>query len=119
MRQVIPVQAGVEIYFEDIGDNAGKIWDAIFEAGAARGSSLLDLVPGTHCVWKWDTASSGNDIDDFSTPLEAGLGWITKFAKPFTASEFLKKQKDNGLEKKLVGLRWWIKYTTPRLPDQG
>jgi aminomethyltransferase len=45
----------------------------------------------------------GNDIDDYSTPLEAGLGWITKFTKPFTSSEFLKKQKDNGVEKKLVG----------------
>jgi aminomethyltransferase len=45
----------------------------------------------------------GNDIDDFSTPLEAGLGWITKFTKPFTASEYLQKQKANGPEKKLVG----------------
>ncbi|HEX5668204.1 MAG TPA: glycine cleavage T C-terminal barrel domain-containing protein, partial [Chitinophagaceae bacterium] len=45
----------------------------------------------------------GNDIDDFSTPLEAGLGWITKFTKPFTASEYLQKQKTNGVEKKLVG----------------
>lgn len=45
----------------------------------------------------------GNDIDDFSTPLEAGLGWITKFTKPFTAREYLEKQKANGVEKKLVG----------------
>jgi aminomethyltransferase len=45
----------------------------------------------------------GNDIDDFTTPLEAGLGWITKFTKDFTSSEFLKKQKENGPEKKLVG----------------
>ena len=44
-----------------------------------------------------------NDIDDFSTPLEGGLGWITKFTKSFTASEYLQKQKANGVEKKLVG----------------
>ena len=46
----------------------------------------------------------GNDIDDFTTPLEAGLGWITKFTKSFTASEFLMKQKQNGVEKKT----YWI-----------
>jgi aminomethyltransferase len=45
----------------------------------------------------------GNDIDDFSTPIEAGLGWITKFSKSFTASAFLAKQKAAGPEKKLVG----------------
>jgi aminomethyltransferase len=45
----------------------------------------------------------GNDIDDYSTPLEAGLGWITKFTKEFTSSTFLKKQKETGVEKKLVG----------------
>jgi aminomethyltransferase len=45
----------------------------------------------------------GNDIDDFSTPIEAGLGWITKFSKSFTSSEFLAKQKTAGAEKKLVG----------------
>jgi aminomethyltransferase len=45
----------------------------------------------------------GNDIDDYSTPLEAGLGWVTKFSKTFTGCEYLQKQKTNGLEKKLVG----------------
>ena len=45
----------------------------------------------------------GNDIDDYTTPLEAGLGWITKFNKDFTSSTYLQKQKSSGVEKKLVG----------------
>ena len=45
----------------------------------------------------------GNDIDDTTSPLEAGLGWITKFTKDFTAREILEKQKKEGVERKLVG----------------
>ena len=45
----------------------------------------------------------GNDIDDTTSPLEAGLGWITKFTKDFTAKDFLIQQKQNGIERKLVG----------------
>jgi aminomethyltransferase len=45
----------------------------------------------------------GNDIDDSTSPLEAGLGWITKFSKEFTNSEALKKQKEEGVKRKLVG----------------
>ena len=94
---------GVEIYFENIGDNASRIWDSIFEAGAASGIKAIGLGARDTLRLEMGYCLYGNDIDDFSTPLEAGLGWITKFAKPFTASDFLKKQKDNGVEKKLVG----------------
>ncbi|MFM7222721.1 MAG: glycine cleavage system aminomethyltransferase GcvT [Bacteroidota bacterium] len=94
---------GVEIYFEDKGDDAKKIWDAIFSAGASVGIQPIGLgardtlrLENGYCLY-------GNDIDDYSTPLEAGLGWITKFAKEFTASAYLKKQKESGVEKKLVG----------------
>jgi aminomethyltransferase len=45
----------------------------------------------------------GNDIDDTTSPLEAGLGWITKFSKDFTAKEILQKQKEEGIDRKLVG----------------
>src|SRR5690606_24104618 len=45
----------------------------------------------------------GNDIDDTTTPLEGGLGWITKFTKDFTAKEILEKQKAEGIKRKLVG----------------
>ena len=94
---------GVEIYFEDLEDNAIKIWEAIFTAGAAKGIKPIGLGARDTLRLEMGYCLYGNDIDDFSTPLEAGLGWITKFTKPFTAGEFLKKQKDNGVEKKLVG----------------
>ena len=94
---------GVEIYFENLGDNAEKIWDAIFAAGAEKGIKPIGLGARDTLRLEMGYCLYGNDIDDYSTPLEAGLGWITKFTKPFTSSEFLKKQKDNGVEKKLVG----------------
>jgi aminomethyltransferase len=94
---------GVEIYFEDKDDNANRIWDAIFEAGAAAGIKPIGLGARDTLRLEKGFCLYGNDIDDFTTPLEAGLGWITKFSKPFTASEYLQKQKANGVEKKLVG----------------
>jgi aminomethyltransferase len=94
---------GVEIYFENLGENADKIWNAIFEAGASKGIKAIGLGARDTLRLEMGYCLYGNDIDDFSTPLEAGLGWITKFTKPFTASEFLQKQKANGVEKKLVG----------------
>jgi aminomethyltransferase len=94
---------GVEIYFEDKDDNAEKIWNTIFEVGAPKGLKPIGL--GARDTLRLDMGYClyGNDIDDFSTPLEAGLAWITKFTKPFTSSEYLQKQKANGVEKKLVG----------------
>ncbi|HLO79401.1 MAG TPA: glycine cleavage system aminomethyltransferase GcvT [Chitinophagaceae bacterium] len=94
---------GVEIYFEDKDDNANRIWDAIFEAGAAAGIKPIGLGARDTLRLEKGFCLYGNDIDDFSTPLEAGLGWITKFTKGFTASDYLQKQKANGVEKKLVG----------------
>jgi aminomethyltransferase len=94
---------GVEIYFEDEGDAASKIWDAIFEAGGtgikpiglgARDTLRLEM---GYCLY-------GNDIDDTTSPLEGGLGWITKFSKDFTAKEILEKQKTEGITRKLVGI---------------
>src|SRR6187397_1631839 len=89
---------GVEIYFEDKDDNADKIWKAIFNAGASKGIKPIGLGARDTLRLEMGYCLYGNDIDDFSTPLEAGLGWITKFTKPFTASEYLQKQKANGLE---------------------
>jgi aminomethyltransferase len=93
---------GVEIYFEDKDDAANKIWNAIFEAGGAGlkpaglgARDTLRLEMG-YCLY-------GNDIDDSTSPLEAGLGWITKFTKEFTAKEILAKQKAEGVKRKLVG----------------
>jgi aminomethyltransferase len=94
---------GVEIYFQNEGDSAQKIWDAIFNAGASSGIKPIGLGARDTLRLEKGYCLYGNDIDDYSTPLEAGLGWITKFTKDFTASGFLKKQKEIGVEKKLVG----------------
>ena len=94
---------GVEIYFENKDGDAEKIWNAIFEAGAAAGIKPVGLGARDTLRLEKGFCLYGNDIDDFTTPLEAGLGWITKFTKEFTASEYLQKQKAGGVEKKLVG----------------
>jgi len=94
---------GVEIYFEDINDNAEKIWDAIFAAGAAQGIKPIGLGARDTLRLEMGYCLYGNDIDDTTSPLEAGLGWITKFTKDFTNREFIEKQKTNGVTRKLVG----------------
>lgn len=94
---------GVEIYFEDKDGAADKIWDTIFKECGPKGLKPIGLGARDTLRLEMGYCLYGNDIDDFSTPLEAGLGWITKFTKPFTASDYLQKQKANGPEKKLVG----------------
>jgi len=94
---------GVEIYFEDKDDAADKIWDAIFEAGKAQGIKPIGLGARDTLRLEMGYCLYGNDIDDTTSPLEAGLGWITKFSKEFTAKKILEKQKAEGVERKLVG----------------
>lgn len=94
---------GVEIYFEDKDDAASIIWNRIFETAGPHGLKPVGLGARDTLRLEMGFCLYGNDIDDFSTPIEAGLGWITKFNKTFTASEFLEKQKKAGPEKKLVG----------------
>ncbi len=94
---------GVEIYFEDKEDNAVKIWDAIFEAGAAQGIKPIGLGARDTLRLEMGFCLYGNDIDDTTSPMEAGLGWITKFSKDFISRDIFEKQKVNGLKKKLVG----------------
>lgn len=95
---------GVEIYFENLGDNAMKIWNAIFEAGKDKNIQPIGL--GARDTLRLEKGFSlyGNDIDDTTSPLEAGLGWITKFTKDFIASDILKAQKEQGVSRKLVGI---------------
>lgn len=95
---------GVEIYFEDKGDNAKKIWDAIFEIGTPEGLKPIGLAARDTLRLEKGFCLYGNDIDDTTSPLEAGLGWITKFTKDFTARPILEAQKANGVSRKLVGL---------------
>jgi aminomethyltransferase len=94
---------GVEIYFKDENDNALKIWDAIFNAGSSQGLKPIGLAARDTLRLEMGYCLYGNDIDDSTSPLEAGLGWITKFSKDFTAKEILQQQKEAGLKRKLVG----------------
>jgi aminomethyltransferase len=96
---------GVEIYFENKGDNGEKIWNAIFEEGAPKGLKPIGLAARDTLRLEMGFCLYGNDIDDTTSPLEAGLGWITKLSKEeFTAKDILKKQKEEGVKRKLVGL---------------
>lgn len=94
---------GVEIYFEDKDDNAVKIWDAIFAAGASHGLKPIGLGARDTLRLEMGYCLYGNDIDDTTSPLEGGLGWITKFTKDFTAKEILRQQKAAGVKRRLVG----------------
>jgi aminomethyltransferase len=94
---------GVEIYFEDENDNADKIWNTIFEIGKPQGLKPIGLGARDTLRLEMGYCLYGNDIDDTTTPLEGGLGWITKFTKDFTAKEILEKQKAEGITRKLVG----------------
>jgi aminomethyltransferase len=94
---------GVEIYFEDSNGAADKIWDAIFEIGTPQGLKPIGLGARDTLRLEKGFCLYGNDIDDTTSPLEAGLGWITKFTKEFTNKSFFEKQKAAGVTKKLVG----------------
>ena len=94
---------GVEIYFEDVDGDADKIWDAIFEAGKSSGIKPVGLGARDTLRLEMGYCLYGNDIDDTTSPLEAGLGWITKFTKEFTGRNIFEKQKKDGVQRKLVG----------------
>ncbi len=92
---------GFEVYFEN--GSAGKIWDAIFEAGKAQGIRPIGLGARDTLRLEMGFCLYGNDIDDATSPIEAGLGWITKFTKPFINCDALKRQKEEGVSRKLIG----------------
>lgn len=92
---------GFEIYFEN--EHATAIWDAIFSAGAAYGIKPIGLGARDTLRLEKGFCLYGNDINDTTSPIEAGLGWITKFTKDFVNAAALKIQKEQGVTKKLVG----------------
>lgn len=94
---------GVEIYFEDKDGAAEKVWDAIFAAGASQNLKPIGLGARDTLRLEMGFCLYGNDIDDTTSPLEAGLGWITKFTKEFTNRAYFEAQKAAGVSKKLVG----------------
>lgn len=92
---------GFELYFYP--EYGKKIWDAIFEAGAEYGIKPVGLGARDTLRLEMGYCLYGNDLDDTTTPLQAGLGWITKFAdnKPFVGREVLEKEKAKGVSRKL------------------
>ena len=92
---------GYEIYMPNA--LAEKAWNVVFEAGAPFGIKPCGLAARDTLRLEMGFCLYGNDIDDTTSPMEAGLGWITKFTKDFTNSAALKAQKDNGTTRKLVG----------------
>jgi glycine cleavage system T protein (aminomethyltransferase) len=95
---------GIEIYFEDKDDNANIIWNRIFSVETAKGLKPIGLAARDTLRLEMGYCLYGNDIDDTTTPLEAGLGWITKFTKDFVAKDILSKEKADGIKQKLIGL---------------
>jgi aminomethyltransferase len=94
---------GIEIYFEDQDDDASRIWDKIFEVGGPQGLKPIGLGARDTLRLEMGYCLYGNDIDEKTSPLEAGLGWITKFTKDFVGREIFEKQKKEGLKSRLVG----------------
>ncbi len=92
---------GFEIYFPNAV--AEQMWNAIFEAGNDFGIKPIGLGARDTLRLEMGFCLYGNDINDETSPLEAGLGWITKFTKDFINKDFLLKQKEAGLTRKLVG----------------
>jgi aminomethyltransferase len=92
---------GFEIYFKN--EDAEEIWKAIFEAGKECNITPVGLAARDTLRLEMGFCLYGNDIDDTTSPLEAGLGWITKFTNDFVDSDFLQKQKEAGITKRLVG----------------
>lgn len=92
---------GLEIYIPN--EYSTKLWDAITEAGKEFGIQPCGLAARDTLRLEKGFCLYGNDIDDTTSPIEAGLGWITKFDKEFIDKDFLLKQKEEGASRKLVG----------------
>ena len=92
---------GFELYVDNA--DAEKLWDAVFAAGEAFGIKPIGLAARDTLRLEMGFCLYGNDIDDATSPLEAGLGWVTKFSKEFTNSAALQQQKTDGVKQKLVG----------------
>ncbi len=104
---------GFEVYCKN--SEAAQIWEKVFEAGKAYGIKPIGLAARDTLRLEMGYCLYGNDIDDTTSPFEAGLGWITKFTKDFVNSEALQLEKEHGPERKLVGFA----LTEKGIPRQG
>lgn len=94
---------GFEIYCKN--EEVEQIWNKVFEAGKEYGIKPIGLAARDTLRLEMGYCLYGNDIDDTTSPIEAGLGWITKFTKEFTNSEALKKQKEEGVSRLLKAFK--------------
>ena len=92
---------GFELYIKN--EHAHEVWDKVMEAGQEFGILPIGLGARDTLRLEMGYCLYGNDIDDSTSPFEAGLGWITKFTKDFINSENLQRQKEEGITRKLVG----------------
>ena len=92
---------GFEIYCKN--DEVAQVWDKVFEAGKEFGIKPIGLAARDTLRLEMGYCLYGNDINDTTSPIEAGLGWVTKFNKDFINKENILAQKENGVSKKLVG----------------
>jgi aminomethyltransferase len=104
---------GFEIYCHNA--DVEMIWTKVLEAGAQWGIKPVGLAARDTLRLEMGYCLYGNDIDDTTSPLEAGLGWVTKFTKDFVNSDHLKAQKEAGITKKLVG----FELNERGIPRQG
>ena len=91
---------GFEIYCKN--EQAIQIWNKVFEVGAEHNIKPIGLAARDTLRLEMGYCLYGNDINENTSPIEAGLGWITKFTKEFTNSQYLKNEKETGPRRKLV-----------------
>ncbi|MCL6524415.1 MAG: glycine cleavage system aminomethyltransferase GcvT [Thermoflavifilum sp.] len=106
---------GVELYFENKNQAAEIIWDALIKAGQQYGLKLAGLGARDTLRLEMGYCLYGHELDESTTPLEAGLGWIVKWNKEFIGKTALQRQKEKGLTRKLIGFRMIDKG----IPRQG
>lgn len=104
---------GFEIYCKN--SEVEQVWNKVMEAGEAFGIQPIGLAARDTLRLEMGFCLYGNDITDETTPLEAGLGWVTKFTKDFVAADILKQQKEEGVQRKLVG----FELNGKGIPRQG
>ncbi|OAB78980.1 glycine cleavage system aminomethyltransferase GcvT [Cochleicola gelatinilyticus] len=104
---------GFEIYCKN--SEVAQVWTKVMEAGAEFGIKPIGLAARDTLRLEMGYCLYGNDIDDTTSPLEAGLGWVTKFTKDFVNSDNLKQQKEDGVQRKLVG----FELNERGIPRQG
>ncbi|WP_310992024.1 glycine cleavage system aminomethyltransferase GcvT [Aequorivita marina] len=104
---------GFEIYCKN--SEVEQVWNKVMEAGKEFGIKPIGLAARDTLRLEMGFCLYGNDIDETTSPLEARLGWITKFTKDFVNSENLKKQKEEGVKRKLIG----FELTERGIPRQG